>query len=269
MKTGEFDTALVSKNLAALLAASAHQVTIAPPDSIDDASISEPTIDDLGEAEEGVALIPAPMAGTVVTVSVCPGDVVAAGESLTVLEAMKMEHLVRASTGGTVLAVAVKPGEMVAEGAKLFRIRIGEGDTSGRPKADTGGVADLGWASEIQEVERRRELARTMGGPSKLARQNAEGKLNVRERIDALVDPGSFSEIGALTAFVSYDEDGEIVSYAPANFVAGTGRVNGRKIVVGADDFTLRAGSGDAAFMASKSFPSIMRARCACPSCAS
>jgi acetyl/propionyl-CoA carboxylase alpha subunit/acetyl-CoA carboxylase carboxyltransferase component len=247
MKSGEFDTALVSKNLASLLAASAHQVTIAPPASIDDAPISEPTVEDLGQAEEGVALIPAPMDGTVVTVSVSPGDVVAAGENLMVLEAMKMEHVVRASTGGTVLAVVAKPGEIVAEGAKLFRIRLGEGDTGGRPKAERGGVADLGWASEIEEVERRRELARTMGGPSKLARQKAEGKLNVRERIEALLDPGSFSEIGALAAFVRYDEDGEIVSYAPANFVAGTGRVNGRKIVVGADDFTLRAGSGDAA----------------------
>ena len=108
-----------------------------------------------------------------------------------------------------------------------------------------------------------------MGGPSKLARQKAEGKLNVRERIEALLDPGSFSEIGALAAFVRYDEDGEIVSYAPANFIAGTGRVNGRKIVVGADDFTLRAGSGDAAIHGKQIFSERMRARCACPSCAS
>ncbi|MFX7764197.1 hypothetical protein ABTK05_21290, partial [Acinetobacter baumannii] len=64
---------------------------------------------------------------------------------------------------------------------------------------------------------------------------------------DGLLDPESFSEIGPLTAFVDYDGEGAMVSYAPANFVAGTGRVNGRKIVVGADDFTLRAGSGDAA----------------------
>ncbi|WP_275429796.1 carboxyl transferase domain-containing protein, partial [Serratia marcescens] len=77
--------------------------------------------------------------------------------------------------------------------------------------------------------------------------QKAEGKKNVRERIAELLDPGSFSEIGPLTAFVGYDDEGVATSYAPANFVAGTGRVNGRKIVVGADDFTLRAGSGDAA----------------------
>jgi acetyl/propionyl-CoA carboxylase alpha subunit/acetyl-CoA carboxylase carboxyltransferase component len=247
MKTGEFDTLLVAENLGALLAASAHQATIAPPVSlIDDSPVAEATDDDLGEAEEGVDVVPALMHGTVMTVSVAPGDVVAAGDGLMVLEAMKMEHVVRAPTGGTVLAVAAKAGEMVAEGAKLFRIRIGEGDAGARPKAEAA-PADPGWAAEIEEVERRRALARVMGGPSKLARQKAEGKLHVRERIDALVDPGSFAEIGVLTAFVTYDDDGAIVSHAPANFVAGTGRVNGRKIVIGCDDFTLRAGSGDAA----------------------
>ena len=55
-------------------------------------------------------------------------------------------------------------------------------------------------------------------------------------RVSALVDPGSFQEIGALTGFASYDEDGRLAALAPANFVAGTARLDGRKVVIGADD---------------------------------
>ncbi|CEJ11693.1 Biotin carboxylase [bacterium YEK0313] len=246
VKAGGFDTSLVAENLPALLAASNKQTTIVPPAAPGEETPADEAPVDLGEAEEGIALVTAPMHGMVVSVAVRPGDVVPAGASLMVLEAMKMEHVVRAPVGGTVLAVAAVAGGVVAEGARVFRIRIG-GEGAGDIADATAQPKEPVWAREVEEIARRRQLTRGMGGPAKLARQKAEGKRNVRERIDALVDPGSFSEIGPLTAFVGYDENGAMTSYAPANFVAGTGRVNGRKIVVGADDFTLRAGSGDAA----------------------
>jgi len=245
-KAGMFDTSLVTDNLPALLAASERQATIVPPAPPgENAPGADPALD-LGEAEEGVTLVAAPMQGMVVSLAVKPGDVVTAGDSLMVLEAMKMEHVVRAPAAGIVLAIAAGVGETVAERAKLFRIRLGDSAASGQSTVEAAPKAPV-WASEVDEIARRRKLARGMGGPAKLARQKAEGKQNVRERIDGLLDPESFSEIGPLTAFVDYDGEGAMVSYAPANFVAGTGRVNGRKIVVGADDFTLRAGSGDAA----------------------
>src|SRR6266487_2859118 len=89
-----------------------------------------------------------------------------------------------------------------------------------------------------------------MGGPQKVARQRAAGRLTVRERIERLADPGSFAEIGALTGFADYDAEGRLVSVLPANFVAGTARVGGRPVLIGADDFTVRGGSGDAAIHA-------------------
>lgn len=112
------------------------------------------------------------------------------------------------------------------------------------------GDAEGGWAPEVAEIARRRELARAMGGPEKVARQRAAGRRTVRERIDALADPGSFAEIGALTGFASYDGDGGPASVLPANFVAGTARIDGRPFMLGADDFTVRGGSGDAAIHA-------------------
>lgn len=107
-----------------------------------------------------------------------------------------------------------------------------------------------GWAAEIEEIRRRRELALAMGGPEKIERQRSTGRLTVRERIDRLADPGSFAEIGALTGFGSYDADGRLISILPANFVAGTARIGGRPVLLGADDFTVRGGSADAAIHA-------------------
>jgi acetyl-CoA carboxylase carboxyltransferase component len=85
-----------------------------------------------------------------------------------------------------------------------------------------------------------------MGGPEKIRRQRDAGRLTVRERIAALLDDGSFHEIGALAGTAGYDEAGELASFIPAHFVTGTGRLDGRKVVVGGDDFTVRGGAADA-----------------------
>jgi acetyl-CoA carboxylase carboxyltransferase component len=103
------------------------------------------------------------------------------------------------------------------------------------------------WEPELDELRRRQELADRMGGPEKVGRQHAAGRLTVRERLAALLDEGSFHEIGALAGTAAYGDDGGLVRFTPANFVAGTGRIAGRKIVVGGDDFTIRGGAADAA----------------------
>ena len=56
----------------------------------------------------------------------------------------------------------------------------------------------MSWQDEIEEIRRREELAKKMGGEERIQRQHDNGRLTVRERIEALVDPGSFHEIGAL-----------------------------------------------------------------------
>ena len=105
----------------------------------------------------------------------------------------------------------------------------------------------MSWQPEIDELRRREALARRMGGADKVKRQHDAGKLTVRERIDRLLDGGSFHEIGAIAGRASYDPDGELTDFRPANFVMGRGRIDGRPVVVGGDDFTVRGGAADAA----------------------
>ncbi len=110
-------------------------------------------------------------------------------------------------------------------------------------------VADESWEPEVEELARREELARAMGGPEKVERQHRAGRLTVRERLDALLDDGSFHEIGALAGRAEY-EGTELSGFTPANFVFGRGRIDGRTVVAGGDDFTVRGGAADASIFA-------------------
>src|SRR5512138_914896 len=105
----------------------------------------------------------------------------------------------------------------------------------------------MSWEREIGELRRREELARRMGGAEKVQRQHEAGRLTVRERIEKLLDPGSFHEVGATAGKARYGEGGELLDLVPANFIFGRGRVEGRPVVVGGDDFTVRGGAADAA----------------------
>ncbi|MFN7999821.1 MAG: carboxyl transferase domain-containing protein [Acidobacteriota bacterium] len=104
----------------------------------------------------------------------------------------------------------------------------------------------MSWQPEVDEIKRRVELAKQMGGEANVARQHANGRLTVRERIARLLDPDSFHEVGALAGKAVYVE-GELAEFLPSNFVCGTGRITGRRVVVGGDDFTVRGGAADAA----------------------
>ncbi len=101
-------------------------------------------------------------------------------------------------------------------------------------------------APELDELRRREAMAEEMGGEEKVRRQHENGRLTVRERIDQLLDTGSWHEIGKIAGVAAYDEHGELVSLRPSNFVMGRGRIDHRPVVVAGDDFTVRGGAADA-----------------------
>tara|TARA_B100000929_G_scaffold228398_1_gene184795 strand:+ start:30 stop:1577 length:1548 start_codon:yes stop_codon:yes gene_type:complete len=102
------------------------------------------------------------------------------------------------------------------------------------------------WEKEIKELKKREKLAEKMGGSEKLKRQKDNNRLNIRERIDLLLDKESFHEIGKISGKAKYDEKGELVNFTPSNFVFGRGKINKKEVVVGGDDFTVRGGAADA-----------------------
>jgi acetyl-CoA carboxylase carboxyltransferase component len=104
----------------------------------------------------------------------------------------------------------------------------------------------MSWQRELDELRARERMAREMGGTDKVQRQHAGGRLTVRERIDGLIDQGSFHEVGAIAGKAEYDEAGALKNLTPSNCVMGRANIDGRPVIVLGDDFTVRGGSADA-----------------------
>ncbi|MGR8919940.1 MAG: acyl-CoA carboxylase subunit beta [Gammaproteobacteria bacterium] len=104
----------------------------------------------------------------------------------------------------------------------------------------------MSWDPELDAIRSRRELGGAQGGEEAVAKQHARGKLTVRERIERLLDDGSFREYGRMAGGAVLDDDGELESFTPANYVVGHGAVDGRRVVVGGEDFTVKGGSPNA-----------------------
>lgn len=114
------------------------------------------------------------------------------------------------------------------------------------------------WKPEIEELHRREKLAQKMGGEENVAKHKSRGKLPVRDRIDSLLDENSFHETGAIAGSATFNETGEIDEFHPANVVIGRGKINNRKVVISADDFTVRGGAGDLISMEKQIYAELM-----------
>jgi acetyl/propionyl-CoA carboxylase alpha subunit/acetyl-CoA carboxylase carboxyltransferase component len=207
---------------------------------------------DVGADESGAA---SPMTGSLVELVVAPGARVAAGETVAVVTAMKMETAVQAPRAGTVTAVLpLVEGDPVAEGEVLVVIAPG---AVGSAAAGTGRAVS-GWLPLLDEVAALRRLALERFAQDStdpgVVRQRSRGKLTCRERIELLLDAGTFREVGSIAGFASYDEDGNVAAFTPANHVGGWGRIEGRGTVVCADDFTSRGGHSDGAIGAKSGY---------------
>src|SRR2546423_5161034 len=104
----------------------------------------------------------------------------------------------------------------------------------------------MDWQKELDELRHREELAEQLGGPERVKRQHDGGRLTIRERIAKLADPGTFHDIGKIAGRAEYDAKNDLAKLTPANFVFGRAEVDGRRVVIGGDDFTVRGGSADA-----------------------
>ncbi|KAJ0119057.1 propionylcarboxylase [Diaporthe amygdali] len=115
------------------------------------------------------------------------------------------------------------------------------------------------WSDILGQIETVKRIAETppTSRPG-YVRQKQAGKLWVRERIDALLDPGSFYEVGSVAGTIDWRTTAgkdskakdEVQGFTPSNNVQGFGTVGGRRVLFTADDFSLRAGHADGAIWA-------------------
>ncbi|MBI5949493.1 MAG: ATP-grasp domain-containing protein [Chloroflexi bacterium] len=210
------------------------------------------------DVEEGQVWLESPITAQVVELSVAAGDRVAAGDAILVIAAMKMETVVAAPCAGVVTALAsLRPGDSVEAGQMVAVLTPADDDAAPATTARSQG-SESTWAPTLDAVRTLQELAHARLAPGSedpgVVRQRSRGKLTCRERITLLLDEGSFREVGSVAGFASYDDDGNVVDFTPANHVGGWGRITGRAAIVCADDFTSRGGHADGAISAKSGY---------------
>ena len=114
------------------------------------------------------------------------------------------------------------------------------------------------WQNELDELKRRQADVREMGGAGRVKRQHDAGRMTARERIELLADQGTFHEVGTIAGKAEYNEKGDLIKLHASNCVMGRARVNGRRVVISADDFTQRGSSSDATTIDKAAYPEEM-----------
>ncbi|MFN9278159.1 MAG: carboxyl transferase domain-containing protein [Betaproteobacteria bacterium] len=199
-------------------------------------------------ASPALGTVRAPVRGTVVAIEAVPGQACRAGQTLVVLESMKMEVPLACETDAEVLELMCSLGEVVEEGAVLL---------TWRPAGQAGGAASPAPAQEPREqapelrpdlarLQARRALLDAAARPEAIARRHAGGLRSARENVADLLDAGSFSEMGAfaVAAQRSRRSEDDLQRHTPADgLITGTGTVDGRPCAVMAYDYTVLAGT--------------------------
>jgi acetyl/propionyl-CoA carboxylase alpha subunit/acetyl-CoA carboxylase carboxyltransferase component len=219
----------------------------------------------VAEGERGVE---SPLAGAIVEITAKAGAHVEVGGTLMIISTMKMETEITSPCAGTVTRIGpAGAGEEIAAGQIVAVIapgRVGDASVPGRRPDEAS------WAHLLAEVKTLQDIAHSRFAPGStdpgVVRQRGRGKLTCRERIDLLLDEGSFREVGSLAGFATYDEDGAVADFTPANHIGGWGVIEGRTAVVCADDFTSRGGHADGAIGAKSGYLDRLSLDFRCPS---
>ena len=207
------------------------------------------------EVAEGQETVECPLESAVAEIRVREGDTVSLGDTLLVVSAMKMETMLTASCAGLVTAMQpLQVGDTVAAGQVVAVVS----PSPDRSQLSPHIKSEQPWRSMLEEVRVLQDFAKQRLEPGSddpgVVRQRARGKLTCRERILLVLDEGSFREVGSVAGFASYDEEGVITGFTPANSVGGWGKIDRRSVIVCADDFTSRGGHADGAIAAKSGY---------------
>ena len=178
-------------------------------------------------APAGTEPLKSPVQGVLVSLDVAIGDAVAAGQQVAVLEAMKMEFVVKAEQSGIVRALAIEPGAGVFEGSALLYLEPAEVAADQQLSEE---AIDLEYIrADLHEVLERQADLTDERRPKAVAKRRKTGQRTARENLADLLDDGSFIEYGgfALAAQRSRRTHAELLEMSPADgLITGIGTIN-------------------------------------------
>jgi acetyl/propionyl-CoA carboxylase alpha subunit/acetyl-CoA carboxylase carboxyltransferase component len=204
-----------------------------------------------GGGPGGTTALEAPLQGTIVSLEVREGDTVRAGQTLVIMESMKMEHEIKAKAGGVVRHIAVVAGDTLYQGHPLLFIE--ESDVEGTEAVADEDVDLDEIRPDLKEVLDRQDRTKDEARPEAVARRRAKGQRTARENVERLCDPGSFIEYGPLVLANQRSRRTleELIVKSPADgMITGVGTINGdlfaepsSRCAVMAYDYTVFAGT--------------------------
>jgi acetyl/propionyl-CoA carboxylase alpha subunit/acetyl-CoA carboxylase carboxyltransferase component len=252
----DFTTRFVELHAAELVSADAAQHRKRYFEKPADAAGVTSDVDLGAPAPAGTVPLSAPMQGMVLSIDVVEGSPVRRGQTVVVIEAMKMQHLVTAPQDGIVRGVNVPTGATVNEGQALLYLEPGEAegdDAAGRLDAADQRVDLDAIRPDLAAVRARHAFTLDEHRPAAVAKRHKLGKRTARENIAQFTDEGSFVEYGALVVAAQRRRRGldDLIQNTPADgLVAGIGTVNAAQVgpqrarcVVMAYDYTVLAGT--------------------------
>ena len=211
---------------------------------------SQTPVDPQEADHDGTALY-APIQGTILEVMVASGQEIAAGTTLVLMEAMKMEHEIKATSACRVSRVVVGVGDVVAEGSPL--VFIAEGAVEGA-LTDEDEHLDLDLIrDDLAEVFARRAFGLDENRPDAVAKRRKRDQRTARENLADLCDDGTFIEYGPLV--LAAQRRRRSIDWLRKNtpgdgVVMGLGQVNGQlfeptaaRCALLAYDYTVLAGT--------------------------
>ncbi|HEY91583.1 MAG TPA: carbamoyl-phosphate synthase large subunit [Dehalococcoidia bacterium] len=177
---------------------------------------------------EGTVILEAPMQGTIVSIAVSDGDTVRKDQEILVMNAMKMEHVVRSPVSGTVRRIAVAVEDTIYEGHPLAFIEEREIDLT---ETEVQKDVDLDYIRpDLAEVVQRHDILLDDARSDSVAKRRKIGQRTARENIDDICDSGTFTEYGglALAAQRRRRAMDDLIQNTPADgMIAGIGGING------------------------------------------
>nr|WP_321950638.1 carboxyl transferase domain-containing protein [Paraburkholderia bannensis] len=182
-------------------------------------------------APPGCVPLVAPSQGVLVSLDVQPGDAVAVGQQIAVLEAMKMEFVVEAAQSGIVRALAAAPNDTVFDGAALVYIEPAEVAAAQMQTEENHDLSHI--RADLAEVLERQALTRDERRPHAVAKRRKTGQRTARENLDDLLDADSFVEYGALALAAQRGRRAldDLITQSPADgLIAGIGTVNAARV---------------------------------------
>ena len=179
------------------------------------------------DAPAGTQPLNTPVQGVLVSLDVQAGDAVAIGQQVAVLEAMKMEFVVKASHSGIVRALAVAPGDTLFEGSALLFLEPAEVSADGLVTEESIDLEHI--RNDLRDVLERQADLTDARRPDAVAKRRKTGQRTARENLADLLDEGSFMEYGgfALAAQRTRRSHEELLKLSPADgLITGIGTVN-------------------------------------------